>query len=87
MKVIAKTKDINMGSSPHILQCSICGENNREKLKIEDIGISCGMSGNGYSFCKKCWDSKTLGKDILKLIGYPSGMKLRDDCLDITTHE
>ena len=36
-----------------------------------------------YSFCKKCWQSKTLGEDILRLIGFEGKMKLKDECLDI----
>jgi hypothetical protein len=61
------------------IRCCLCGEENRDNLIIESIGIVVGMSGDDFSFCKKCWNSRTLGKKILKLLEYPNGLKLKDE--------
>jgi len=58
------------------LKCCICGEQDRHKLQVEGIGLSAGTWGDEYTFCSKCWNSKSLGKNILKILGYPFGMKL-----------
>jgi len=83
MKTIAKTKHSELHGSVHVLMCCLCGENDRNKLIVEDIGLCIGMSGQDYSFCKKCWSSRDLGKKILKLVGYPDGMKILDERLDL----
>lgn len=81
-KTIAYTKDSMLHGSKHKLVCCLCGEDNREKLEVEDIGISVGLSGEDYSFCRKCWYNKNLGKYILKLLGYER-LKINDENLDI----
>jgi len=85
MKVIAKTKNRGGGMSApaHLLVCCLCGETDRDKLIVEDLGLAVGMSGDDYSFCDSCWGKPDLGKRILKHLGYPYGLKIRDDCLDL----
>ena len=87
-KKLATTKGdgFNSGFS-HLLQCCMCGENDRDKLVVEDMGISLGMSGNNYSFCKKCWHSKNFGKNLLDFLGYPNGLKLKNEVLEIKVIE
>lgn len=81
-KIIVKTKE-SLFNDEHILKCCLCGDNNRVNLLVEDIGIAVGISGENYSFCKKCWYSKDLGKEILKLVGYPDGMKILDEQVEV----
>lgn len=83
MKILATTRESMFHGDAHLLQCSICGENDRNKLKVEDLGLSMGICGDDYSFCHKCWDSRILGKKILNLLGYPGGLKLITENLDI----
>lgn len=82
-KIIAVTKESSLHGSPHQLQCCLCGENDRNKLLVEDIGISVGMCGDEYSFCEKCWNSKNLGQKILNLLGY-SALKILDENLELS---
>ena len=84
-KILAYTKHISdyCGPEEHLLQCSICGENDRNKLLVEDISIGCGTSGNDYTFCSKCWKSKNIGKKILELIDNPNGLKYKNEHLNI----
>jgi len=82
VKTIAFVKDA-WNAERELLECCLCHENDREKLVVEHLVLGAGMSGKEYSFCKKCWQSKTLGEDILRLIGFEGKMKLKDECLDI----
>ena len=66
------------------LSCCLCGEMDYDKLYVERIGISVGMSGNDYTFCKKCWLGKNFGSRLLQLLGYPDGMFIKDDLLLIS---
>lgn len=82
-KILAMTK----GDSPvlpekHLLQCSICGENDRRKLLVEDIGMGVGMSGDFYCFCCDCWNAPDVGKKILEILGYPQGIKYIPEALE-----
>jgi len=61
------------------LRCAICGDSERDNLVVELVGISAGMSGEEYSFCRKCWESPSLGIDLMKLIGRPYPLKLNDE--------
>ena len=82
MKVIAKTKGDSIFSGPaHTIECCLCGENDRNKIIIEDMGISLGACGDDYSFCLKCWSDKNLGINLLKFFECPNGLKLLDDSL------
>lgn len=81
-KTLAFKKEHFMHGPAHQLQCCLCGENDRNKLIVEDIGISVGMCGDDYSFCEKCWGSRTLGKKILDLLGYKA-LKLLDENLEL----
>jgi len=80
---LAYTKTSLFHGDGHLLQCSICGDNHRDNLIVEDLGLSVGMSGDDYSFCKKCWGSKDLGEKILALLGYPKGMKILNEMVEI----
>ena len=80
MKILATTKESLLHGESYPLECSICGENDRRKLIIEGIGIAIGISGSNYSFCKKCWASEKLGKNLLKMLGYKK-LKLKDEAL------
>lgn len=82
-KVIVTTKDSLLHGEAHQLQCSICGENDRNKLIVEDLGIAVGYSGDNYSFCHKCWFSKNLGQKILNLLGYRHGLKIINENLNL----
>ena len=82
VKKIAYTKN-SVFTDRHLLECCICHENDRDKLLVEDIGIAVGVSGDNYSFCYKCWNSKNLGSRILKLIEMYPAMKIKDESLDI----
>lgn len=82
MKTIAFVKDA-WNAERELLQCCICYDNNRDNLVVEQLVLGSGMNGNEYSFCKKCWNSETLGDDILKLVGFVGAMKIKDECLDI----
>ncbi len=82
----AKTIDSMLHGGPVEIACCVCGERDFDKMHVHTLGIAAGISGDDYSFCLKCWKSKTLGSKILKLVGYnpKHGMKLRDDCVSIT---
>jgi len=67
---------------PHNLFCCICGEEDRNKLIVEDMGISVGMCTEEYTFCKECWGSPNLGEIILNLIGYADGLKIKEDFIE-----
>lgn len=58
------------------IKCCICGEERRDLMQIECLGIASGLAGDDYSFCYKCWHSRTLGEKILKAIGRVGGLKL-----------
>lgn len=81
-KIIAYTKGSCLYGDSHKLECSVCGEDDRNKLEVEDIGIAVGMGGEEYSFCGKCWHSNDLGKKILALLGYEK-IKILDESLDL----
>ncbi len=84
MKILVSTP---FGEHYEELKCCICGEEDRDKLQVESLGIGAGMSGEDYCFCYKCWNSKTLGKEILKLIGYPEKLKLIGEAVPCDTKE
>lgn len=69
----------------HALVCCLCGERERKRLVVEDLGLSVGMSGDDYSFCKKCWNGPDLGKKILILLGFKKGIKLLNDRVVLRT--
>ena len=69
------------------LQCDLCGQMDLEKLLVQNIGISAGMCGNDYTFCSKCWNGKNFGKRLLQHLGFPDGMILKLDKLDIVEIE
>jgi len=79
---LAYKKESLLHGPDHFLECSLCGENDRDELIVEDMGMSVGMCGDEYSFCKKCWGSKDLGKQILSLLGYQA-LKLLDENLEL----
>ena len=82
-KILAKTLASEIHGDAHLLKCSLCAETDRNKLIVEDMVLGAGMSGDTYSFCKKCWYRKDLGQKLLDIIGYPLGLKIKDECLDI----
>jgi len=50
--------------------CFFCGS---PELKLRDVGIAVGMSGEDYAFCEKCLQDMTADKMfelILKRQGY-----------------
>lgn len=65
------------------LKCCVCGETDRDKFKVEQLGIAAGPTGDDYTFCQKCWNSKKLGQNILNLLGYPNGMSLLDETVEV----
>lgn len=71
-------EDDYLHGNPFHLVCCICGERDRDKLLVEDIGISVGMVVNNYTFCKKCWNSRHLGKNILQIICGRNCLKVND---------
>lgn len=85
-KMLAFKKEHFLHGPAHQLQCCLCGENDRNRLIVEDIGISVGMGGNVYSFCEKCWGAKNLGRKILDLLGYRA-LKILDENLELRTIE
>jgi len=66
------------------LSCDLCGEKDFDKLHIHNLGISVGMGGNDYSFCAKCWNGENLGRRLLQLLGYESGIFYNDELLTFT---
>jgi hypothetical protein len=87
-KIMAYTKNLGWNSGePHLLKCCLCGDINRNNLKVEDIGLGTGMTGDDFSFCKKCWEASDLGQRILNLLEYPGGIKIKDDCLDLVEYK
>ena len=83
-KILATTKGEGIFSGEsHLLTCNVCGENDRNKLVVEDIMLGAGMTGYDYSFCKKCWDSKKLGYYILDLLNNGQAIKYKEECLDL----
>ena len=82
-KTLAYTRYSVLNGEAHLLQCGICGENDRRKLLVENMGLCVSGGGDDYCFCKKCWNSPNLGKKLLKLLGFEKEMKLSDECLDI----
>ena len=67
------------------LYCCMCGTEDYDELVVHKLGLCVGMSGDDYSFCKSCWESKTLGKDLLPMLGFESGaMLLEEQCLEIS---
>jgi hypothetical protein len=66
-----------------VLSCCLCGELNYEKLIVQRLGIAAGMSGDDYTFCEKCWYGKNLGKRLLQLLGYPVGMYLKIESIEL----
>jgi len=81
-KILAYTKE-DCVDDRHQLQCAICGENDRNKLLVEELGIAISMGGYNYSFCSKCWTSRILGKKLLELLKYPTGLKIKDAHLEL----
>jgi len=82
---IAKYKGGMFGDGAgDILSCRLCGERDYDKLLVQRLGIAVGMSGDDYTFCKKCWEGKNFGKRLLQLLGYPKGMFLKTDCVELT---
>lgn len=81
-KTIAYTKE-SMFVDRQKLSCSLCGEDDRNKLFIENLGIAVGMGGDEYSFCKKCSFSKDFIIKLLEMLGFgENGMKIKDDSLN-----
>ena len=72
-----------MHGPSHQLRCALCGEEDRRKLHVEDLGLSVGMCGEDYSFCRACWCAPDLGKKILRLLGFRGAMKIKDE--NVTT--
>lgn len=73
---------VKVVSTGEILSCSYCGERNRKKLHIEDIGIALGTGGYDFTFCKTCWTSPDLYKRIERVVGFKPPLKLRDDLVE-----
>lgn len=65
------------------IRCCLCHESDYHKIYVDELGLAAGMSGDDYSFCKKCWTSKNLGERILRLLGFEHGMKLKPELLEI----
>jgi hypothetical protein len=65
-----------------LLKCAICGEDDRNKLQVEHLGLAAGMVGEDFSFCSACWNSEELGEKILNLIGFSGSLKLDDEYLE-----
>ena len=70
-----------------ILSCCLCGEKDFDKLVVHRLGISVGMGGDDYTFCKKCLDDKNFGLNLLHHLGYPYGILLKEECVDIIEDE
>jgi len=62
-----------------MLFCCVCGENDRDKLIVEGLMLGKGPCGDDYSFCAKCWKSKTLGDKIMKVLDISPGLKMLDE--------
>jgi len=69
-----------LGPDTHILKCNICGEDDRAKLFIEDLGISIGVGGDSYTFCMECWFAKDLGQKLLDMLEITE-LKYKDECI------
>jgi len=82
MKTIATAKESELHGPSHVLECCLCGEDDRDKLVVEDIGLAT-SNGENYSFCKECWYSPDLGRALLDLLGYSDGIKLLESSLDL----
>ena len=83
--IIAKYRGGMFGSGANeTLSCCLCGTVDYKKLIVHRLGISIGMSGNDYTFCRDCWNGANFGKRLLEFFGYPDGMYLREDSLDFT---
>ena len=82
-KILATTKRDDLFGNSHLLQCDICGENDRRKLIVEDLGIAVGMAGNNYSFCIDCWTSENFGEKLLELLERKGGIKYQDKFLEL----
>lgn len=81
-KAIYKGDDL-LGPDTHLIECSICGEKDRAKIFIEDLGIGIGMSGDNYTFCMSCWFSSNLGEKIQKILDISDkGLKYQDEVVE-----
>lgn len=67
-----------------VLSCCLCGERDYDKLYVHRLGISVGMGGDDYTFCKACWTGKNFGNRLLQALGYPDGMYLKEESLEIS---
>lgn len=76
-----------MYGGKRVLECALCKENDRDRLLIEDMGISVGLYAEEYSFCRECWGSEQLGHKLLGLLGFPEGIKLSDRDLELEIWE
>lgn len=61
--------------------CFFCGS---EKLRVTEVGISLGMSGNDYSFCFRCLKNITADKFFRKIFNehgykYPPKLKTNNE--------
>jgi len=79
----ATTKDSYLHGPSTELTCCVCGEKDIDKILVQQIGIAAGIGGNCYSFCNKCWNSKNLGKNILKILGFEHGMRIKEEMMDV----
>jgi hypothetical protein len=82
-KLLYYKKGGSLHGSRAQLVCCVCGEDDREKLAVEELGLAAGMRGDDYTFCHRCWYSKTLGKKILSVLGYSHGLKLIDSAVEV----
>ena len=69
------------------LKCAICGTEDYDLLVVHRLGLAVGMRGEDYSFCVRCWHSRSLGKKLLRLLGFHNAMLLDETCLRITEVE
>ena len=59
-----------------ILACCLCGERDYARLHVQRLCLGVGMSGETYTFCRRCWQGRTLGDRLLRLVEYPDGLRL-----------
>jgi len=65
------------------MSCCLCGCMDYDELIVQELGIATGMVGYNYSFCKKCWLGKNLGRRLLQFLEYPKGMYVKDEYVEL----
>lgn len=66
------------------LRCCLCGERDYDKLIVQALGVSVGpLNGYEFTFCEECWRGPMLGQELFNLLGYPNGLRLKGEFVEI----